>query len=78
VDELRSAGYRIYGLSARSSQSLFKAELAPRAVFVLGGETNGISVSTDEDLMIPLHNGVESLNVAVAAAVVAFEVTNRG
>jgi 23S rRNA (guanosine2251-2'-O)-methyltransferase len=77
VDELRSAGYRIYGLSARSSQSLFKAELAPRAVFVLGGETNGISVSTDEDLEIPLHNGVESLNVAVAAAVVAFEVTNR-
>jgi 23S rRNA (guanosine2251-2'-O)-methyltransferase len=77
VDELRSAGYRIYGLSARSSQSLFKVELAPRAVFVLGGETNGISVSTDEDLEIPLHNGVESLNVAVAAAVVAFEVTNR-
>ncbi|HEY0471971.1 MAG TPA: RNA methyltransferase, partial [Kribbella sp.] len=77
VDVLRAAGYRIYGLSARSSESLFKAEPAPRAVFVLGGETNGISVSTDEDLRIPLHNGVESLNVAVAAAVVAFEVANR-
>ncbi len=46
-------------------------------MFVLGGETNGITVKTDEDLWIPLHNGVESLNVAVAAAVVAFEVTNR-
>ncbi|QNE20690.1 RNA methyltransferase [Kribbella qitaiheensis] len=77
VDELRAAGYRIYGLSSHSSQSLFKASLEPRSVFVLGGETNGISVSTDEDLLIPLFNGVESLNVAVAAAVVAFEVANR-
>jgi 23S rRNA (guanosine2251-2'-O)-methyltransferase len=77
VDLLRSAGYHVYGLSARSPESLFKAELAPRAVYVLGGETNGITVSTDSDLQIPLHAGVESLNVAVAAAVVAFEVTNR-
>lgn len=77
VNLLTEAGYRIYGLSARSKQSLFKAELADRAVFVLGGETNGITVGTDEDLQIPLHAGVESLNVAVAAAVVAFEVTNR-
>jgi 23S rRNA (guanosine2251-2'-O)-methyltransferase len=77
VDELRAAGYRIYGLSSHSSTSLFKATLEPRSVFVLGGETNGVTVNTDEDLLIPLHNGVESLNVAVAAAVVAFEVTNR-
>ena len=77
VDLLRASGYRIYGLSARSRQSLFTADLSPRSAFVLGGETNGISVSTDDDLRIPLHAGVESLNVAVAAAVVAFEVTNR-
>lgn len=77
VEMLRAAGYRIYGLSANSRQSLFGADLAPRAAFVLGGETNGISVTTDADLRIPLQAGVESLNVAVAAAVVAFEVTNR-
>jgi 23S rRNA (guanosine2251-2'-O)-methyltransferase len=77
VDAFRDAGYEIYGLSARSQRSLFRTELAARAVFVLGGETHGISVRTDTDLRIPLHNGVESLNVAVAAAVVAFEVANR-
>jgi len=77
VDSLRSAGYHVYGLSARSQKSLFRADLAARSVFVLGGETHGISVRTDTDLRIPLHNGVESLNVAVAAAVVAFEVANR-
>jgi 23S rRNA (guanosine2251-2'-O)-methyltransferase len=77
VDLLRTAGYHIYGLSARSHESLFKADLAPRAVYVLGGETNGLTVPIDSDLQIPLNAGVESLNVAIAAAVVAFEVTNR-
>jgi len=78
VSALREAGYRIYGLSARSQSSLFRTDLARRSVFVLGGETTGISVATDVDLSIPLHRAVESLNVAVAAAVVAFEVANRG
>ncbi|MFI7066074.1 TrmH family RNA methyltransferase [Kribbella sp. NPDC050124] len=77
VDFLRTAGYHVYGLSARSQESLFKADLAPRAVYVLGGETHGLTVRTDSDLQIPLHANVESLNVAIAAAVVAFEVTNR-
>jgi 23S rRNA (guanosine2251-2'-O)-methyltransferase len=78
VDALRDAGYRIYGLSARSRSSLFRTDIARRSVFVLGGETGGISVETDLDLSIPMQRGVESLNVAVAAAVVAFEVANRG
>jgi 23S rRNA (guanosine2251-2'-O)-methyltransferase len=77
ADALRTAGYRIYGLSASSRSSLFRTDLARRSVFVLGGETTGISVETDISLSIPLHRGVESLNVAVAAAVVAFEIANR-
>ena len=77
VDQLRGAGYRIYGLSARSRWSVFNADLAQKAVYVLGAETGGLSVETDTDLSIPLRAGVESLNVAVAAAVVAFEVVNR-
>jgi 23S rRNA (guanosine2251-2'-O)-methyltransferase len=78
IDALRKAGYRIYGLSATSRSSLFSTDLARQSVFVLGGETTGISVKTDVGLSIPMHRGVESLNVAVAAAVVAFEIANRG
>ncbi len=77
VNSLRDAGFRIYGLSARSRKSLFNTELAKRAAFVFGGETDGITIETDTDLSIPLHGGVESLNVAVAASVVAFEVVTR-
>lgn len=77
TDLFRTAGYQIYGLSARSTDSLFQADLARRAVYVLGGETHGLTVRTDHDLAIPLRPGVESLNVAIAAAIVAFEATNR-
>jgi 23S rRNA (guanosine2251-2'-O)-methyltransferase len=77
VEQFRDAGYHVYGLSARSRWSVFNADLARRAVYVLGAETGGLSVDTDTDLSIPLRAGVESLNVAVAAAVVAFEVVNR-
>jgi 23S rRNA (guanosine2251-2'-O)-methyltransferase len=77
VAALREAGYRVYGLSARSRSSLYQTDVARRSVFVLGGETSGISVATDVDLSIPMHRGVESLNVAVAASVVAFEIANR-
>jgi 23S rRNA (guanosine2251-2'-O)-methyltransferase len=77
ASELRAAGFVRYGLSARARRSLFDAELAPRAVFVLGGESAGVRVTVDEELAIPMRHGVESLNVAAAASVVAFEVSRR-
>jgi 23S rRNA (guanosine2251-2'-O)-methyltransferase len=44
---------------------------------VLGGETQGPTVLTDAQLRIPMRNPVESLNVAVAASIVAFELSRR-
>ena len=47
-------------------------------VFVMGGETEGISPAVqslvESRLSIPMANGVESLNVAVTAALVAFHI----
>lgn len=50
---------------------------APAAtVFVLGNETEGVSSQTqsqaDYSVFIPMHNEVESLNVAITAALIAF------
>ena len=60
---------------------LFTAELPDRAAYVLGNESLGVSSGVvdlvDRWLAIPLADGVESLNVASAAAVVAFEVARR-
>ncbi len=60
---------------------MFTAELDQRAVYVLGNETDGLALEVaeqlDQRLAIPLAGGVESLNVAAAAAVLCFEVVRR-
>jgi 23S rRNA (guanosine2251-2'-O)-methyltransferase len=76
VDRLRQAGVEIVGLRA-GGESLFDASLGDRVAFVLGNETEGVSVECDRWLSIPMHNGVESLNVAVAAGIVSYEIARR-
>jgi 23S rRNA (guanosine2251-2'-O)-methyltransferase len=45
-------------------------------VYVLGNETDGVSQEieqiADASIRIPMHNGVESLNVAVTGALLAY------
>jgi len=55
---------------------LFEQVIPERCVFVLGNESEGISKTieklADAKAAIPLKAGVESLNVAVTAALVSF------
>jgi len=78
---LASAGYRLFGLDGRAPKTLFAAKLPDRAAFVLGGETTGVRPEVREHvhqwLSIPMCGGVESLNVASAAAVLCFELVRR-
>jgi 23S rRNA (guanosine2251-2'-O)-methyltransferase len=76
VERLRAAGLEIIGLRA-DGDPMFETDLPERAAYVLGNETDGVSVSCDRWLSIPMANGVESLNVAVAAGIVAYEVARR-
>jgi 23S rRNA (guanosine2251-2'-O)-methyltransferase len=81
VEAMTEAGFTVHGLRGERAEVLFEAELADRACFVLGNETHGVSAAVGERvtswLSIPMSGGVESLNVASAAAVLAFEVTRR-
>ena len=78
--ELAAAGFSLYGLDAGGA-SLLDAELPGRVALVLGNETDGLSSSVREMvdglLAIPMHGGVESLGVASAGAVAAFELARR-
>lgn len=80
-DALSGAGFALYGLTASAPHSVFSAPLADRAAFVLGNETSGVSepvrAAVDGWLSIPMTGGVESLNVASAAAVLCFELVRR-
>ena len=72
--------FDILGLDAGGT-ALFDAELPERAAYVIGNESAGLSAAVqdacDANLSIPLENGVESLNAAVAAALVSYEVVRR-
>jgi 23S rRNA (guanosine2251-2'-O)-methyltransferase len=76
VRACRDAGFTVYTLRADAPESLFSAQLAPRSLFVLGSESEGISDAVeqmaDSALHIPMAAGVESLNVAVSAALVLY------
>lgn len=70
-------GFALYRLQAKGTRTLFDGQaFADRALFVLGGESDGISRELSElpgeNLSIPMANGVESLNVAVSGALVAY------
>jgi 23S rRNA (guanosine2251-2'-O)-methyltransferase len=80
---LRGAGFAVLGLSgsAPGAGSLFDDAAPSRVAYVLGNETSGISPTVAGQLTgwvsIPMSGGVESLNVASAAAVVCFEWARR-
>ena len=73
---LRERGWRVAVLDADARQSLFAPLGTAPHVFVLGGETTGARADTralaDTRLFVPMENGVESLNVAVTGALVAY------
>ncbi|MEM9083584.1 MAG: RNA methyltransferase [Planctomycetota bacterium] len=81
LTELASSGFRLAGLDSHASVDLDVFESSHRQVFVLGSETQGISEEVDpllDDVVrIPMMAGVESLNVAVSAAVVCYAMSVR-
>jgi len=69
-------GAQVCTLEAGAAHSLFEHKRHDFSVYVLGNETEGVSAAVaalaDAHLSIPMRNGVESLNVAVTASLIAF------
>ncbi|MEZ5572342.1 MAG: RNA methyltransferase [Halioglobus sp.] len=79
TDALRQCqkqGAQVCTLEARSQHSLFQHVSPDFCVYVLGNETEGVSSEiralSDVRVSIPMRNGVESLNVAVTASLIAY------
>ena len=77
LSSLKASGFHVAILDAHATGSLYDLDGGTPTVCVLGGETHGISTDVrglaDAALGIPMANGVESLNVAVTGALVAFQ-----
>jgi TrmH family RNA methyltransferase len=61
----------------KSQKSYTEIDWTSRRLLVMGSEGHGLTIeeqgAVDESLIIPMENGVESLNVAVACGVILFE-----
>lgn len=81
IEQARTAGIRIFATVPRGGTLLASADLRGPVAVLLGGEGPGLPDSlaamADERLTIPMRPPVESLNVATAAALVAYEAARQ-
>lgn len=77
VSQWRNAGVPVRLTQLDKSTSLFEADLSQPGIWLLGSEGKGVSdqwaALANQPLRIPMQAGVESLNVASAAAVCLYE-----
>jgi TrmH family RNA methyltransferase len=71
------AGLDGYGAAAAGGVHLAESPIENAGMIVLGSEAHGLSHSNLKLVTIPLDEGVDSLNVAAAAALLLFEVRRR-
>jgi TrmH family RNA methyltransferase len=75
--ELRHRGVRLLATVPRDGVNLRDADMRAPTAVVVGGEGSGLDDAvvraTDVRISIPMHAPVESLNVAVATALVVYE-----
>jgi 23S rRNA (guanosine2251-2'-O)-methyltransferase len=78
LEELKEAGFWIYGTAAGVGQSVETIKFSGPTVLVVGGEADGLSLliqrSCDGLVSIPLRGKTPSLNVSVATGMALYEI----
>jgi len=76
LKSFQSKGASLYTLSSHAANSYKEQSYSSKTIFVLGNESEGVSKRVedlcDKSIAIPMQRGVESLNVAVTASLLAF------
>jgi len=72
----KKEGADVYSLTAEAKSSYKEQDYGNKTIFVLGNESEGVSHAVQsmcsKSIAIPMQRGVESLNVAVTASLLAF------
>jgi 23S rRNA (guanosine2251-2'-O)-methyltransferase len=81
LDELKEAGYRIYGADAGATDNLSAMGWSGRTALVMGSEGRGLRRLTAEHcdrlFKIPMVTAFDSLNVSAAAAISLYEASKQ-
>lgn len=77
LDDWRASGLTIVATTPRGGQSIYDVDWRRPTVILMGSEGSGLATSlsdaADAQVSIPMRASVESLNVAVSAALMIFE-----
>jgi 23S rRNA (guanosine2251-2'-O)-methyltransferase len=80
LQKLKDHDFWIYGLDAKGSSDVFSEEWAKRSAIVIGNEHAGAREVTrklfDLTVRIPMANDFDSLNAAIAAGIVLFQLSH--
>ncbi|MEO1953629.1 MAG: RNA methyltransferase [Campylobacterales bacterium] len=67
---------KIYELSSHAKNTIYDVQKSKKTIYILGNESDGVSSDVEalcnDSLSIPMNRGVESLNVAATASLLAF------
>ncbi len=78
LEELKKAGFWVYGTSATADQPIYEVKLSGAIVLVVGSEGQGLSRLIEEScdvlVSIPLEGTTPSLNVSVATGMALYEI----
>lgn len=81
LEELKAAGFWIYGTVARKSNQLHTIQFKGAIALVVGSEGEGLSMLTQRNcdvlVSIPLVGKTPSLNASVAAAIALYEICRQ-
>jgi TrmH family RNA methyltransferase len=81
IASARAAGIRVFATVPRGGTPLPKTDLRGPGAVVLGGEGAGLDAAlvgaADDRITIPMQPPVESLNVAIAAALILYEASRQ-
>jgi RNA methyltransferase, TrmH family len=81
ISRLRAAGIRLYATTARDGRPLDTCDLQGPSAILLGGEGPGLDARlaqlADVHVTVPMRSPVESLNVAIAAAIIVYEAARQ-
>ncbi len=81
LDFMRDRAIEVVGLAGETEDVIYDHKFAPACAVVMGSEDSGMRRLTrdkcDAIVKIPMVDGVESLNVSVAAGITLFEVVRQ-
>lgn len=81
IDNLKKHGYKIYSAALDDmAKTIYNIDVNDKIAIILGNESSGVNdeiLRNTEKVYIPMLGKTESLNVAVAASIISYEIYRK-